>query len=173
MSQEPEPMVLELAPLARDQIGPFLLLGLDKEATPDQMEGHWAQRVLWARKGRIRTPLEDVNWAREALRDADQRAVFEAASLNVVLTDGYLHNLAERFGLEGRPGTLTRPRWQPCQQSAPGTAATTESPANTRELPQPGELQAGILLPEPGEEFPAVSRLLEEATKEAIDPWSI
>src|SRR5262249_21603326 len=113
---ETEAVVLELAPLPRDQVGPFLLLGLDKDASPAQVEAHWAQRVLWARKGRIRTPLEDVNWAREALRDADQRAVFEAASLNVVLSDGYLHTLAERFGLEGRAGTQTRPRWEPCHK---------------------------------------------------------
>ena len=28
----PEPVVLELAPLPREQVGPFLLLGLDKDA---------------------------------------------------------------------------------------------------------------------------------------------
>src|SRR5262245_50775584 len=86
MSWEQDATVLELVSLPRDQVGPFLLLGLDKDATAEQVEAHWAQRVLWARKGRIRIPLEDINWAREALKDADQRAVYEVACLNVVLS---------------------------------------------------------------------------------------
>ena len=38
-------MVLELASLPREQVGPFLLLGLPKEADKDQIEKHWADRV--------------------------------------------------------------------------------------------------------------------------------
>ena len=67
------PIVLELAPMPRDQVGPFLLLGIDKSADKDQIEANWAQRVIWARKSQIKTALEDVNWAREVIRDPDRR----------------------------------------------------------------------------------------------------
>ena len=38
MANSNEPVVLELAPLPRDQIGPFLLLGLDKDAEPSEID---------------------------------------------------------------------------------------------------------------------------------------
>jgi hypothetical protein len=174
MSEEHDAAVLELAPLPRDQVGPFLLLGLDKDATAEQVEAHWAQRVLWARKGRIRTPLEDVNWAREALRDADQRGVWEAASLNVVLSDGYLLQLAEKFGMEGRPGTVTAPRWQPLQKEEGERLKNEPGPARHSSLvPDPSEEAAAVALPEAPEEFPSVAELLRRAAEEPIDPWSL
>jgi hypothetical protein len=169
VSQDDEPVVLELIPLPREQIGPFLLLGLEKTATPVQIEAHWAQRVLWSRKGRIRTPLEDVNWARQALRDADQRAVFESATLNVVLSDGYLHQLAERFGIEGRPGSQTRPLWKPCQEGD----AVSEKPLAPGEVPDPQELIESVALPPVDQSFPSVAALLRKAVQSPVDPWSL
>ena len=62
MADEHEPVVLELAALPREQLGPFLLLGLDKNADAEAIEASWAQRVIWARKNQIRTPLGDINW---------------------------------------------------------------------------------------------------------------
>jgi hypothetical protein len=161
-----ESLVLELVALPRDQVGPFLLLGLDKDATPEQIEAHWAQRVLWARKGRIRTPLEDINWAREVLRDADQRAVAEVASLNVVLSDGYLHKLAESFGLEGRPGTATRPQWQPLEKEEGGRMKDEEESIDPPSVSPPS-------LEEVMAEFPSAVELLRRAVQEPIDPWSV
>jgi hypothetical protein len=160
-----------LVPLPREQVGPFLLLGLDKGANAEQIEAHWAQRVLWARKGRIRIPLEDVNWAREALRDAEQRAIHEVASLNVVLSDGYLHKLAESFGMEGRPGTTTGPRWEPLQE----TAEPQQSGARTEGsfVPDLAVEAAAITLPELVREFPSAVELLRQAVQEPIDPWSL
>jgi len=54
MPQPPEPVILELASLPREQIGPFLLLGLDKDADKEQIEANWARRVIWARKNLTR-----------------------------------------------------------------------------------------------------------------------
>ena len=53
MSDSQEPVLLELAPLPREKIGPFILLGLEKDASPEEIEAHWAQRVIWARKNHI------------------------------------------------------------------------------------------------------------------------
>ena len=47
MPPHAEPIVLDLAPLPREQIGPFLLLGLDKDADKEQIEANWARRVIW------------------------------------------------------------------------------------------------------------------------------
>src|SRR3984893_3154737 len=96
MSRE-EPVVLELAPLPREQIGPFLLLGLDKLADKDEIEAHWAQRVIWARKNQSKVPLENANRAREPLNDRERRIRAHAASLNVDTTAGVLRRLAERY----------------------------------------------------------------------------
>ena len=62
------PLVLKLAPLPRNQIGPFLILGVDKDASKEVIEAAWAQRLIWARKGQFTIPLEDINWARTILR---------------------------------------------------------------------------------------------------------
>ena len=69
MSESNIPMILKLAPLPRTQVGPFLILGVDKSATREIVEAAWAQRIIWARKGLIQTPLEDINWARDVLND--------------------------------------------------------------------------------------------------------
>src|SRR5437899_12932608 len=109
MGKSPEPVVLELATLPREQVGPFLLLGLDKSADKKEIEEHWAERLKWARRQLIKVPLEDINWAREILNDLDKRVRADASSLNADTTDGVLAGLAQRYGLEGETGRL----WQP------------------------------------------------------------
>ena len=92
------PVVLQLAPLPREQVGPFLLLGLDKLAGKEAIEAHWAQRVIWARKNQSKVPLEDINWARETINDLERRIRADAASLNVDTCAGVLRRLSERYG---------------------------------------------------------------------------
>src|SRR6266436_8499936 len=93
MSDSQEPVLLELAPLPREKIGPFILLGLEKDASPEEIEAHWAQRVIWARKNQIAVALTEINWAREALNDPDKRVRADAASLNVDVTTRILQDL--------------------------------------------------------------------------------
>src|ERR1043166_5595157 len=93
----PLPVVLQLAPLPRTQVGPFLILGVDKDATRETIEAAWAEKVKQARRGLIKTPLEDNNWAREMLTSKDSRIRCDAVSLNVDTTDGTLKKLKERY----------------------------------------------------------------------------
>src|SRR5262249_1448904 len=93
----PLPVTLELAPLPRTQVGPYLLLGVDKDADRETIEAAWAKRLIWARKGLTKSPLEDINWAREMLSEADRRIKADAASLNVDTSDGVLKGFCERF----------------------------------------------------------------------------
>src|SRR5580704_12355640 len=95
-----KPVILELAALPREQVGPFLLLGLEKTADKDQIEASWARRIIWARKDQIKVALEDINWAREVLNDKDRRIRADAASLNLDTTDGLLRDLVDRYGGE-------------------------------------------------------------------------
>ncbi len=163
MTQKPAaaPIVLELAPLPREQIGPFLLLGVDKTAGKEQIEANWAQRVIWARKNLIKTPLEDVNWAREMLQDVTRRIRADAGSLNLDTTDGALRRLMERYS---GPQAVCRPLdvEKPLADYTPAV-----------EVPDLDAVRAGITVPEVPQEAPAVRRLLEQLVQPPLDPWAL
>lgn len=108
MSQE-APLVLKLAPLPRSQAGPYLILGVDKDADKETIEAAWAQRLIWARKGIIPTPLEDINWAREILTDPARKWRADAQSMNVDTTDGVLRKLKERFQGKNKETAACKP----------------------------------------------------------------
>jgi hypothetical protein len=163
MNDQQEPVTLELAPLSREKIGPFILLGLEKDAGSEEIEAHWAQRVIWARKNQIDVPLTDVNWARETLNDPDKRVRSDADSFNVDVTARTLQDLLQRYGV-GPAG----PAWQPLEiEPAPGEFAASV------EIPDPEALRQAIPLPEVPDELPGVEWLLDEFLKEPIDPWDL
>src|SRR5262245_26486560 len=105
-SPEPTPGV-ELVLLPRERVGPFLILGVPKDADAETIDAHWAQRVLWARQGKTRIPLEDIHWAREVLRDPERRLAADAASLNPDTAAGELTRLLLIYGLEPAKPTWT------------------------------------------------------------------
>jgi hypothetical protein len=157
----PLPIVLELAPLPREQVGPFLLLGVDKTAGKEEIEANWAQRVIWARKDQIKTPLEDVNWAREVIQDGERRVRADAASLNPDTTGGALRQLAERYGKQ-QPG---------CRPLDVEKALADYTPAG--EIPDPDVERASVAVPDVAPEVPAARRLLEQLVSQLIDPWEV
>jgi hypothetical protein len=159
----PDPVHLELAPLPREQTGPFLLLGLDKDASTDEMEAHWAERLKLARRQSLNVPLEDINWARDVLRDSERRLRAEIASLNVALGDGYLAHLVARYS-----STSGGIRGQALDREP--DLASYEPPV---ELPSMDEVRRSIEVPAIPEEFPMVREILEELVAEPLDPWSI
>jgi hypothetical protein len=155
------PVVLELAPLPREQMGPFLILGVDKDADREQVEAAWAQRVIAARKGQTKIPLEDINWAREVIHDPDRRRRAEGMSLNLDTADGLLRQLAERYG----SGAAA---WQPWEEEKPRADY-----APPTEVPRLDEVRQSVVLPELPVELPAVARLLDEFVREPLDPWAL
>jgi hypothetical protein len=158
----PLPVVLELAPLPREQVGPFLLLGVEKTADQDQIEANWAQRVIWARKGLIKVALEDINWAREVLRDPERRPRADAASLNLDTTAGVLGQLAERYN---------GPQAGTCQPLDGEKALADYTPAG--DVPDPETERAAITVPDVPAEMPAARELLQQFVKEPLDPWNL
>ena len=160
----PNPVVLELAPLPREQIGPFLLLGLDKTATKEEIEANWAQRVKWARKDRISVPLEDVNWARETINDPEKRVRADVVSINPDTTDGALRQLVER----SRVADLGGAGCQPLDVEKPLADYTPPT-----EVPDRTALQQAIVVPQVPREVPAVGSLLQQLFQEPLDPWKV
>jgi hypothetical protein len=165
MARSTEPVVLELASLPREQVGPFLLLGLDKAATKEEVDAHWADRLKWARKQLIKVPLEDVNWARETLSDADRWVKADAASLNADTTEGALATLAGRYGVGSEQGGRL---WQALDSEK---ALADYGPA--AEVPDAAEVRAALVVPEVPQELPAVPQLLEGLAQQPLDPWAI
>jgi hypothetical protein len=159
MSADKQPVVLELAPLPREQIGPFLLLGVDKDADAEQVEANWAKRVIWARKQQTRLALEDINWAREVIHDPVRRLRADTVSLNVDTSDGTLRRLAQRY---------TVASWQPLDQESP--PALSLAPV---QVPDAGAVQAAIGAPGEVWAFPAVDGLLDDLIGNGTDPWEM
>jgi hypothetical protein len=158
MSQAP--VVLELAPLPREQVGPFLLLGLEKTADKNQIEANWARRLIWARQEQIKVALEDINWAREVLNDKDKRIRADAASLNLDTAEGILRDLVQHYG----GATLCKPLdvEKDLRHYAPAV-----------EIPDPKAVRAAIVVPDIPEEVPAARGILERFVREPLDPWNL
>jgi hypothetical protein len=164
MAKENDPVLLELVSLPREQAGPFVLLGLDKVADREEIESHWADRLKWARKGLAKTPLEDINWAREMLREPQRRVQADAGSLNTDTSERTLYQLGRRYGVEGSLPTRT---WQPLDSEKP--LADYSPPA---EVPDAEALRAALVLPDIPQELPAVLLLLDRLVQQPLDPWA-
>jgi hypothetical protein len=160
----PGPVMLQLAPLPRTQIGPFLLLGVDKDTDRDTIEANWAQRLIWARKAQTRSSLEDINWAREVINNPEQRLRADAVALNLDTTEGTLRRLRERFQGKRPSEVGARPldleKWVG-DYTPPVLVPTVE------------ELRQNVHVPELPLEVPAVRVLLEDFARAAVDPWQI
>ncbi len=162
MAKEQSPVVLELAPLPREQIGPFLLLGLEKDAGSELIEANWAQRVIWARKNQVNVALEEVNWAREVVNDAEKRVRADAGSLNLDTIDGTLRQLEAQYG--GNQRLL----WQPKDVERPLADYTLPV-----EAPSLDEVRQAIAVPDVPADLPGVAWLLEQLSQEPLDPWKV
>lgn len=149
---------------SRERIGPFLLLGLDKNADAEQIEAHWAQRVIWARKDRSVVPLADINWARSVLNDPEARVRADVTSLNSDTLGGTVRELLERFN-RSEPGA---PSWRPMDRDE---RASDFVPATA--VPSPADVRRSIVLPEVPDDLPGVAELLLRMIDAPVDPWDL
>lgn len=157
-----KPVLLELASLPREQIGPYLILGLPKEATRNQIEENWADRIRWVRRNLISIPLGDINWAREMLSTEEKQAQADAASLNTDTASDTLAALLAKYGFAS--GEI----WKPVDVPTP---PETNSPAI--EIPTPEKILGEIQLRDISHAFPQVPLLLEGMCMKPIDPWAL
>lgn len=165
MPIEEEPIVLELAQLPREKIGPFLILGITKDAPLNEIEANWAERVKWARKQLIKIPLEDVNWAREAIREPPERLSADAASLNLDGVDNDLQSLAARYGVEA---PQAKAKWEPIDEEKDYRDYVPDV-----EVPDIDAVRAEVNLPQIPQEVPSVILFLQPIMNEELDPWEV
>lgn len=158
----PLPAAPVVGPLPRQQIGPFLTMGVDKDADLDAIEAAWAQRLIWARKNLIPIPLEEINWARDSLKDHDKRIRADAASLNLESSDGLLRQLKQRF--QG-----TQPESGSCKPIDVEKSLAQYVPATP--VPSLDEVRASLPTPQVPREFPAVAILLYQILEVELNPW--
>ncbi len=163
MANANEPILLELAHLPREQVGPFLLLGLDKAASKEDIEANWAERIKWARKQQTNLSLEEINWARELLTDPARRLAADAVSLNLDTTEGTLDALARRYGV-GR----NAPAWQPLDEEKDLSGFTLPV-----ELPDLETTRQALQVPEIPYQFPIAAALLLQLAGQPLDPWEV
>lgn len=153
-------LLAEIASLPRHQVGPFLILGLPKDASKDDIEAGWARKVIQARRNLTATPLEDINWSREVLNDSSRRHLADASTLNIDTSDGTLRRLDA--ATSGRNGCRPIDVEKDFADYRPDVA-----------IPSTEELRQTIALPEIPQEVPAAGLFLETVRREAIDPWEI
>jgi hypothetical protein len=165
MAEGNEPIVLDLATLPREQMGPYLILGLDKTSSQEDVDVHWADRVRWARRNQIKTPLEDINWARESLSDLEKRIKADLESLNSDTAEGFIAALSRRYGAVG--GKVHR-QWQPLDDEK---SLAEYSP--TVEIPEMSAVRATLVIPALAEEPLGGWMLLEQLASVKLDPWSM
>jgi hypothetical protein len=160
----PLPVMLDLAPLPRSHVGPFHILGVDKDASREAVEACWAQRLIWARKNLTKSPLEDINWAREMMNDVDRRIRADVTSLNIDTTDGVLKKLRQRYqGKEQLPVG--------CRPLDVEKNLADYQPATP--VPDLAEVRRQIPPPHVPREVPAVQVVLEEFLRQPVDAWEI
>jgi hypothetical protein len=160
----PLPATLDLAPLPRAQIGPFLFLGVDKDADRDAIEAGWAQRLIWARKGITKAQLEDINWARDMLSDLERRLRADVTSFNIDTTDGVLKKLKAKFQGKDVAHLGCRPL------DVEKNLADYEPPVP---LPDLEEARRSIPEPQTPRDLPAVQAILQAFAAQPIDPWDL
>ena len=164
MAKSPEPMTLELATLAREQMGPFLILGVDKSGAKDKIEAQWARRLKECLSKRVNLAREDVNWAKEMLGDRDKRLRADAASLNLDNAEGTLGQLTTRYNAGAGGGRA----WQPLDAERP--LSDYMPPA---EVPDVEAVRAAVAAPEIPEDVPAAPLLLAGLVRTLPDPWNL
>jgi hypothetical protein len=167
MPKESEPVVLELATLTREQMGPYLLLGLNKSADKEQIDKNWADRVRWALRQPAQTKAtrEDVNWAHEILKEIDKRIRSDVSGLNTDTADGVVSQLTSSYGANGsQPGRA----WQPLDIEKPLADYMPSA-----EVPDAAEIRAAVVVPETPEDMPFALTLLERLARQDLDPWAV
>ena len=158
------PWSWSLPALPREQVGPFLLLGLAKDADKEQIDARGPTAIKLVRGRLLKVPLEDVNWAREMLKDRESRVQADAASLNSDTIDGTLRKLARRYS--GKPASGGNV-WQPLDNEK--ALADYTPPV---EMPDAEAIRAGLQPPEVPEELSGVFVLLERLAHAPLDPWT-
>jgi len=154
---------LSTARLPWQQAGPFLILGLDKDASSEQVESATRQRLDWIRQGILSCSEEDLNWARDMLLDAEQRIVADAQSLNLDTLDRQWQQLRDTHDSTD----WEHPHWPIWDYPLPEIPVPSPEQGDAN-----GAKTCDPPLPEIPDEIPALSQLIDDWRSRRIDPWN-
>ncbi|MCX7701708.1 MAG: hypothetical protein N2039_12600 [Gemmataceae bacterium] len=157
-----KPLELLTATLPREQIGPFLLLGVDKDATLQEIEAAWRQRVEWVEQGQLGVSVDDLNWAKEILLDADRRILADLGSLNPDTSDGQLRQMLAVQGSD----EWERPHWPIRDVPLPDAPSIPAEWLDDR----PAD-ESSLHIPDVPLVIPGLERILAESRQQPVDPW--
>jgi hypothetical protein len=163
MPSNNDPVMLELAHLPREQVGPFLLLGLNKDADKEQVEAKWAERLKWARKQQTNLTLEEINWARELISDPARRMTADATTLNPDTAQGGLTQIVRKYN--------TGPDDDALSSDFLDEEKELDRYEPAVEVPELEAVKSAIPVPEIPRQMPAAASLLAELAGQPLDPW--
>jgi hypothetical protein len=163
MSEMPQPVVLELAPLPREQMGPYFILGLEKDASHQAIQAQWELRVHHADAYKSGLSTEDFDWAKETLLDPVRRINADLASLNADTTERKVGRLLQEFGWGS---TSLAIGWVPLE-----ILPLRDSEGDEGGLSNLDTRREAISLPALEPSFAAIESVLLDETKVPEDPW--
>lgn len=142
------PPVVELAPLPRELRGPFLILGVEKDAGADEIEAGWRRHA----------GVPDADWARQILGEPTRRLRADVESLNIDTLGRVLRELERSHPPAG-------PTWEPTDVEA-GAEDVTPLPS-VEEVRAAPDLTAAAV----PRDAPAAAELLRQFVGDLPDPW--
>lgn len=147
--------------IPRELAGPFIILGVDKDADDATIESHYHSQLTSIERGECNWSPDDLEWARCQLSEAKSRLSADLESLNADLASGEIHRLARLYRLDGSP-----PGWEPIDPEPP-------APLPNIEDIDPVTLAANVAMPEFGVEIPAIDTWLQQFAAAVTDPWTM
>jgi len=145
----------------RDRAGPFVVLGVDKDADATTLETHFERQRQAIQEGEALWTLEDLEWAHNELQDPKRRLTADINSLDVDLAFGEIHRLARLYCLSD-----DLPGWEPLDPEPTPEILATDS-INIEQL------VADTPQPDVPLEIPAINRWLDQFAQQVADPWTI
>ncbi|MBX7104629.1 MAG: hypothetical protein K1X57_11145 [Gemmataceae bacterium] len=145
--------------MTANDYGPFLILGVDKDADAATLAERCADRVESSRRGELRWTENELLAALEQLHTPSRRLVADAESYNPDIASGEVRRLARLFRVDGTP-----PGWEPMDPEPPAESADTTIDA--------ASLAASLPAPDVPLELPSVETWLEKYAAAGNDPWT-
>lgn len=145
--------------MIREEAGPFLILGIDKDANDASVEAQYELRKLASQRGELKWSADDIEWARDQLLNSDRRVIADADSWNTDIASGDVLRLIRLYRMEN-----TSAGWEPLDPEPPAELPITNIDMDA--------LVAELSLPDAPLELPAIARWLERCGSVGLDPWS-
>lgn len=146
---------------ARELAGPFIVLGVDKDADEAAINNHFHLQCLAAARGELQWTQGDLEWARQLLHDSKRRLVADLDSVNADLASGEVNRLSRVYHLD-----RSTPGWEPLDPEPPMALPDTADF-------DPQAMVDGIAKTDIPVELPVIDAWLQKFAGAVTDPWTM